>query len=301
MTSLTHDIQDKLKRLTAFEKIIVANFGVYIIGWLIANFSSVSRGQSLAWLELPKEFSGFIFQPWSIITYGFVHVGFWHLFFNMLVLYFIGRSLSNLFSVKLSLNIYFLGIITGALAYMLAFVVFPNSILKSTGPLIGASAGVRAVLIFLCAYMPNYEVRIVNFNIKLLYIGLVFVFLDVVGLLNSMSAEIPSNSNIGGDIAHLGGILLGFLYATQLKKGKDIGKGFERIMDSVSSLFSKKSRLKTVHRSKTKGKAYAGHTKDEFVEFNKQKQIDIILDKISKSGYESLSKEEKEFLFRSGK
>ena len=155
---------------------VAYNVVIYITGWLIANFSSVSRGQSLSWLELPKEFSELIFKPWSIITYGFAHIGFWHLFFNMLILYFIGRSLSNLFSVKLSLNIYFLGIICGALAYMLAFVVFPNGILKTTGPLIGASAGVRAVLIFLCAYMPNYEVRIVNFNVKLLYIGLFFVF-----------------------------------------------------------------------------------------------------------------------------
>jgi len=292
MTSLTYDIQDKLKRLTAFEKIIAANVVIYIVGWLIANFSSVSRGQSLSWLVLPKEFSEFIFKPWSIITYGFAHIGFWHLFFNMLVLYFIGRSFSNLFNIKLSLNVYFLGIISGALAYMLAYAIFPGGILKFTGPLLGASAGVRAALIFLCAYMPNYEVRLITFNIKLLYIGLVLVALDVLGLFSG---------NAGGNIAHLGGDVLGFLYATQLKKGTDIGKGFERIMDSIMGMFSKKSRLKTVYKSKSKGKAYAGHTKDEFDEFNKQKQIDIILDKISKSGYESLSNEEKEFLFRSGK
>lgn len=292
MTSLTHDIQDKLKRLTAFEKIIAANVIIYIGGWLIANFSNVSREQSLSWLVLPKEFSEFIFKPWSIITYGFAHIDFWHLFFNVFVLYFIGRSFSNLFNIKLSLNVYFLGIISGALAYMLAYILFPEGILKFTGPLLGASAGVRAALIFLCAYMPNYEVRLITFNIKLLYIGLVLVALDVLGVFSG---------NAGGNIAHLGGDVLGFLYATQLKKGTDIGKGFERIMDSITSLFSKKSRLKTVHRSKRKGKAYAGHTKDEFDEFNKQKQIDIILDKISKSGYESLSKEEKEFLFRSGK
>ena len=292
MTSLTYDIQDKLKRLTAFEKIIAANVVIYIVGWIIANFSSVSRGQSLSWLVLPKEFSEFIFKPWSIITYGFAHIDFWHLFFNMLVLYFIGRSFSNLFNIKLSLNVYFLGIITGAVAYMLAYAIFPGGILKFTGPLLGASAGVRAALLFLCAYMPNYEVRLITFNIKLLYIGLVLVALDVLGLFSG---------NAGGNIAHLGGDILGFLYATQLKKGIDIGKDFERIMDSVSSLFSKKSRLKTVHRSKSKGKTFAGHTKDEFGEFNKQKQIDVILDKISKSGYESLSKEEKEFLFRSGK
>jgi len=292
MTLLTHDIQDKLKRLTAFEKIIAANAIIYIVGWLIANFSSISRDDSLAWLELPKEFSEFIFKPWSIITYGFAHVGFWHLFFNVFVLYFIGRSFSNLFNIKLSLNIYFLGIITGALAYMFVFAIFPNGILKFTGSLVGASAGVRAALIFLCVYMPNYEVRIVKFNIKLLYLGLVLVALDILGLFSG---------NAGGNVAHLGGDVLGFLYATQLKKGTDIGKGFERVLDSFMSLFSKKTKLKTVHRSKSKGKAYAGHTKDEFGEFNKQKQIDIILDKIGKSGYESLSKEEKEFLFKSGK
>ena len=292
MTSLTQDIQDKLKRLTAFDKIIAANVVLYIVGWLITNFSSLSRSQSLTWLVLPKEFSEFIFKPWSIITYGFAHIDFWHLFFNVFVLYFVGRSFSNLFNIKISLNVYFLGIISGALAYMLAYALFPNSILKFTGPLLGASAGVRAALIFLCAYMPKHEVRLVAFNIKLFYIGLVLVALDILGLFSG---------NVGGNVAHLGGDILGFVYATQLRKGIDIGKGFERIIDRISSLFSKKPTLKTVHRSKRKAKAYAGHTKDEFGEFNKQKQIDIILDKISKSGYESLSKEEKEFLFKSGK
>ena len=232
MTSLTQDIQDKLKRLTAFDKIIAANVIIYIIGWFMANFSSLSRSESLSWLVLPKDFSEFIIKPWSIITYGFSHIDFWHLFFNVFVLYFVGRSFSNLFNIKLSLNVYFLGIISGALAYMLAFTLFPNGILKSTGPLLGASAGVRAALIFLCAYMPNYEVRLIAFNVKLLYIGLVLVALDILGLFSG---------NAGGNIAHLGGDVLGFLYATQLKKGIDIGKGFERIMDGFSSLFTKKS------------------------------------------------------------
>lgn len=295
MTSLTQDIQDKLKRLTAFEKIIAANLLVYVIGWSIANFSAVTRINSLSWLALPKDFSEFIIKPWSIITYGFTHIEFWHLFFNMLILYFVGRSFANLFNIKLSLNVYFLGIITGGLAYILVYALLPNGIFKTTGALVGASAGVRAALIFLCAYMPNYEVKIVKFRIKLIYFGLVMVALDVFGLF--------SGSNEGGYIAHLGGDLLGFFYAKQLIKGRDIGKWFEKIMDAFLSLFSfkPKSKLKTVHKRSKKSKAFAGHTKEEFGEFNKQKQIDIILDKISKSGYESLSKEEKEFLFKSGK
>ncbi len=111
--------------------------------------------------------------------------------------------------------------------------MFPNGVLKSVGPLIGASAGVRAVLIFLCAYMPSKEVRLGTFNIKLLYIGLVLVVLDIPGLFSS---------NAGGSVAHFGGYLLGYLYAVQLKKGTDIGKGFELFMDSISN-FSVKAKF----------------------------------------------------------
>jgi hypothetical protein len=175
---------------------------------------------------------------------------------------------------------------------MLVYTLFSNNILNNVGDLVGASAGVRAALIFLCAYMPHKEMRLVSFNIKLMYFGFVFVALDILGLFGD---------NQGGSVAHLGGEILGYYYAVQLQKGTDIGKGFERFMDSISRLFSKgkPSNLKTVYKSRKK--EYAGHTKQEFGEFNKQKQIDIILDKISKSGYESLSKEEKAFLFRAGK
>ena len=295
MTSLNQDIQDKLKRLTAFEKIIILNIIIYFIGWVIGNVTSITQSNSLNWLVLPNDFSSFISKPWSIVSYGFTHVEFWHLFFNMLVLYFVGRSFSNLFNIKLSLNVYFLGIIIGGLAYLLSYAFIDNTLFNTSGDLVGASAGVRAALIFLCAYMPNYEVKIVKFRFKLLYFGLIMVAIDIMGLFGGV--------NEGGYIAHLGGDLLGFFYARQLLKGNDIGKGFEKIMDSISSLFSFRSgsKLKTVHKRSKKTKAFAGHTKDEFGEFNKQKQIDIILDKISKSGYESLSKEEKEFLFRAGK
>lgn len=292
MTSLNYDIKDKLSRLTAFEKIIGLNILVYIIGWILWKWQGFPRTNSLSWLSLPKELSEFILQPWSIITYGFAHFGFWHLVFNMFVLYFVGRSFSNLFTVKLSLNIYFLGIITGGLAYLLVYALMPNGLLENAGVLVGASAGVHASLIFLAAYMPEYEVRILNFNIKLKYIGIALVFFDLLGLFGG---------NSGGNVAHLGGDILGYFYATQLRSGKDIGKGFERIMDGFANMFKgkNKSKLKTVHR---KGKdKMAGHTKEEFNEFNNQKKIDLILDKISKSGYESLSKAEKEFLFKAGK
>ena len=287
MTSLNKDLQDKLRQLNDLEKIIGINVLVFVIGLLLSLI--VKTASPLYWLELPKEFGDFIFKPWSIITYGFIHYGLFHLLFNMLVLYYVSRMMLNLFSQKLTLNIYFLGIIMGGLFFLFAYNVLPQNLLKPVGALVGASAGVRALLIFLCAYMPNTEVRVIFVNIKLWHLGVALVVFDIIGLFGM---------NQGGNIAHLGGVGLGYFYAKQLIKGYDIGKGFEKFMDRIVSLFksSKKSSLKTVH--KRKSNTVAGHTKSEFNGFNKQKQIDLILDKIGKSGYDSLTEEEKAFLFK---
>lgn len=287
MKSLNYDLQEKLRNLNVLEKIIAINVVVFLVGLLLSLI--VNSGGSLYWLELPKDAGDFLFKPWSIITYGFTHYGFLHILFNMMVLYFVSQMMLNLFSPKLTLNVYFLGIILGGLFFLFAYNVLPQNYLKPAGALVGASAGVRALLIFLCAYMPNTQVRLIVFNIKLWHLGVALVAFDVIGLFGS---------NQGGNIAHLGGVALGYFYATQLIKGNDIGKGFEKLMDRVANLFKgeKKSPLKTVH--KRKSNTVAGHNKSEFKEFSKQKQIDLILDKISKSGYESLTEEEKAFLFK---
>lgn len=288
MGALT-DFKYKFNKFNAFEKIIVVNIIVFIIGKLISVFGRIEN--PLSFLELPVGFFDFLMKPWSILTYGFVHYGFIHILFNLLILYYISRILLNLFSAKMALNIYFLGIIAGALAFLFVYNVLPSQFLKPTGSLVGASAGIRALIIFLGVYMAETEVRVFFFNVRLKYIAIVLVAMDILGLFTW---------NQGGNVAHLGGALLGYLYATKLRQGKDIGTGFERIMDSIVGWFQPKSTLKTVHRKKGKGE-YVGKTKDEFNTFNKQKKIDLILDKISKSGYESLTAEEKEFLFRSGK
>ncbi|WCO02573.1 rhomboid family intramembrane serine protease [Psychroserpens ponticola] len=290
MTSLAYDIKDKLKHLNVFEKIIAVNVLVFFTSWLLKVFLKTPRVDTLSWFELPKDIFDFIAQPWSIITYGFIHYRPFHLLFNMIVLYFISRTMVNLFPKKQSLNIYFLGIIAGALAYLAVYNIMPDSFSDTVGALVGASAGVNALLIFLCAYMPNRETKFFAITIKLWHIGLAIVLIDFIGLFGA---------NQGGKIAHLGGSFLGYLYATQLLKGTDIGKGFGQFMDVISNVFKPKSPLKTVHRNKKK--PFAGHNKEQFNEFNNQKKIDLILDKISKSGYESLTNEEKTFLFKAGK
>jgi len=290
--SLSQDIKYKFSRLNIFEKIIAVNAVVFIVAKIVFILFKGESASIFKWFEFPVNLGDFIVQPWSLITYAFIHYDFWHLAFNMLWLYFIGRLFLNLFNTKMALNVYFLGAIFGALLFMLGYNVLPSFFNKGT-LLVGASAAVRALLIFLCAYMPKMEVRIFTFNLKLWYLGAAIVVLDILGLFGN---------NPGGNTAHIGGALLGYFYATQLQKGIDIGKGFEKFMDSFIGMFKrspKKSKLKTVHKTKNKG--FAGHTKGAFSEFNKQKQIDIILDKISKSGYDSLTKEEKEFLFKAGK
>lgn len=282
MNTLVDDIKHKLSNLNVLEKIIAINVVVFLLSFFLKPF--------LVWFELPSQFSEFILVPWTIISYAFLHYDVMHILFNMLWLYFLGRMFLNLFNPKLALNVYFLGAISGGVLFVLCYSIFPT-LFRGNPPLVGASGAVRALLIFLCAYMPNQEVRFFTFNIKLWYIGAFIVVLDVLGLFGT---------NSGGSLAHLGGSLLGYAYAQQLLKGKDIGKGFESMADTVSSWFkpSKKGPLKTVHKNKSK---VGGYAKSDFNEFNNQKKIDVILDKISKSGYESLTSEEKEFLFRAGK
>ena len=285
LMTLNQDIKEKLRKLNILEKVIVINVAIFLVGLLL---KFIYAG-NLSWLELPSDFIEFIVKPWSIITYAFVHYDFIHILFNMAWLYFIGKFFLNVFNPKLALNVYLLGAISGGLLYLLIYGLFPNVFGESQ--LVGASASVRALLIFICAYMPNQEVQFFTFKLKLWYIGVAIVVLDIIGLFGI---------NAGGNLAHLGGASLGYYYAKQYLKGQDIGKGFERLINTVTNSFkfSKKGPLKTVHKNKTK---VGGFTKGEFNQFNHQKKIDVILDKISKSGYDSLTAEEKEFLFKAGK
>lgn len=281
------DLKYKFKRLNVLEKIIAINVIVFVVFKLPIPFFKVIQ----SYLHLPSDVFQFLYQPWTIITYAFLHGDTLHLVFNMLWLYFIGQLFLNLFNARMALNIYFLGAIFGGLFFLLGYNVLPQFFVGNSY-LVGASAAVRALMLFLCIYMPNKEVRFFTFNLKLLYLGVALIVFDVIGIFGV---------NSGGNLAHLGGAFLGFFYAKQLQKGTDIGKGFEQLVATLSSWFKPKQKevLKTVYKSKD-GKV-AGYSKKEFKEFNDQKKIDLILDKIGKSGYESLSAEEKEYLFKAGK
>ena len=282
MTTLSQDIKEKLSRLHILEKIIVANTMVFVVG----IFLNLIRFNLLEWFSLPYILSDFFGRPWSIVSYGFLHKSISHLFFNMLVLYFIAQTFSNLFSARLSLKIYLLGVIYGGLAFIIVAFLLPNT-LQINGSLVGASAGVRACIIFLCVYLPNKSIGFFTLRFPLKYFGIAMVVLDLPGLLSV---------NSGGTVAHIGGYLSGYFYAKQFNNGKDFG-GF---LDGILNYFNSNKVLKTVYKKK-KSSTMAGQKKQEFNSFTHQKQIDLILDKISKSGYESLTQAEKDFLFRAGK
>lgn len=283
--SFIDDLKYKYARLNALDKLIVFNVAIFLVVLLLKPFLL----PVLKWLELRSDFTQTLLQPWSVLTYAFLHYDFFHLLFNMLWLYFIGRLFLNLFNVKTALNVYFLGAISGGVLFLIGYDIFPQ-VFATSAYLIGASAAVRALLIFLCAYLPNQEVRFFTFNIKLYYIGIAVVAIDAIGVLGD---------NAGGNLAHLGGAVSGYIYAKQLAKGHDIGSGFGKLMDTISGWFSAKKshKFKNVYKNTNKETV----SQKEFKDLNKQKQIDSILDKISKSGYESLTKAEKDFLFRAGK
>lgn len=284
------DLKYQFSRLNIAEKIIAVNVAIFIVTRLVGVLFKINLDTIVHWFELPMQFGTLIFQPWSIVTYAFFHGGFGHIFFNMLMLYFTGRIFMNLYGERKFINVYFLGAIFGGIIFVLSYNLFPGLVgLNST--LIGASAAVMAVLIFVCTYTPNQEVRVIFFNVKLWQFGVFFVLVDLF--------LIGDGSNIGGRLSHLGGAFVGYFYARKLMDGKDIGAGFSNLLDRIGNLFTKEKRapMKTVYRKPSSNlKTTANNEKEKY-----QRQVDIILDKISKSGYESLSKAEKDFLFKAGK
>ena len=285
------NLKYQIARLSIADKLIAINVVVFIVNGLTTLLFRMDPDILVQWFQLPKDFFDFLMQPWSLVTYSFFHGGLGHIFWNMLVLFYVGRIFLNLFDGRRFLNVYFLGVILGGLFFMVGYNVFP-AFFEVNAALIGASAGVRAVLIFICAYIPNQEVRLIIFNIKLWYLGAFIILLDLV--------QLSMGVNPGGNFAHLGGALLGYVYARQLLNGKDIGEGFSKMVDGVANLFKTRDRkapMKTVYRKK---KSTTATTMDYHKE-SRQRKIDAILDKISKSGYESLNKDEKDFLFKAGK
>lgn len=264
-----------------------------ILGVLFFLFRQENLEQLiLSYLALPADPVEIIKRPWTIISYMFLHYDFFHILFNMLWLYWFGKIFLEYLNPKKMISVYLIGGLAGGIVYVLAFNVFPafqESVPQSVA--LGASAAVLAIVMAIAFYVPDYTLYLMFFGpVKLKYIALATVLIDILSI---------RSGNAGGHIAHLGGALFGFLYAWQLRSGRDMTRGFSRFMDSLFALFKPRPKMK-VHYKKPESKP------ETDMEYNarraaEQRTIDQILDKIARSGYEGLTKQEKEILFRSSK
>jgi membrane associated rhomboid family serine protease len=274
----------RFKNGSIVEKLIYINLTVFIFTLLITVLGGLYKSELnfiITWFSLDDSYSSLLTKPWTIITYGFLHDGFLHILFNLIVLYFIGNLFIQYFTQKQLLTFYILGTFFGGVLYVVSQNYFP--LFEGESPLlVGASAGISAIFVGIASYIPNYQlkIRFIGF-VKLWHLAAVWIGLDILGLIGN---------NAGGHFSHLGGSLFGILYVTQASN-KEMN-----LFSNLSSFFkTKKKPLKTVYKSSANAQKKAGNT------VSNQHKIDMILDKISNSGYDTLTKDEKEFLFKQGK
>lgn len=282
------DLKMQYKTGGITQQLIFWNIGIAIPLFLLYSFSNGTYLSIMSWLQLTSDPSEFIFKPWTILTYSFLHVDILHLLFNMIMLNFAGRLFLTFFTQKQFLGLYLLSAIFAGLIFIGCFFLF-----NVKAPIIGASGAIMAVLIASATYAPLYQIRLLLIGtVKLWHIAFVFLILDLI--------QLPTN-NMGGHIAHLGGALFGFIYIKVLQSGTDLSRIVTKIIDFFVNIFKprKGTPFKKVHRNVSQPKPKT--TSKIVVKDKTQQQIDEILDKISQSGYDSLTKEEKEFLFKAGK
>jgi membrane associated rhomboid family serine protease len=270
-------------------RIILVNVVVFVVVNLFDHLMSMANTGILIgpWLMLPGSFSLLMTHLWTPFTYMFFHQELGHIFFNMLWFYSIGNIFSEFLGSKRLVGTYILGGLSGGILFIAVSHFLPGPF--SGGYLLGASAGVMAVVVAAAVYSPNLPLNIIFLGpVRLKYIALAcFILTSLVDL----------SSNTGGKISHIGGALFGLLFAVQYRKGNDLTRGITGIFDMFAGLATRKARsnVKVAYKRPIPDDVYNDR------KVNDQKKVNEILDKISRSGYESLSKEEKDFLFNASR
>ena len=288
MASIIDDLKMNYKLGGMTQKLIYWNVACFLVSLVFFYQFSLGSFNFPNWVALSSEPTVFIFNPWTLLTYSFFHDGFGHVFFNMIILNFSSTFFLTFFNQKQLLGLYVLSAIFAGIVFALSYYF-----LNLSASIVGASAAIMAILVAATTYRPLMNVRLLLIgNVKLWHITAVILLIDL------MQIRIE---NTGGHIAHLAGAFFGFLFIKLLENGTDLSKIVSSVIDFFVNLFSKSKAtpFKKVHKnykSTTIQKTSKIITKDKT-----QQQIDEILDKISKSGYDCLTKEEKEFLFKVGK
>jgi len=293
MNPIIDNIKYRFKHAGIIEKLIYINLCVYLLVFIANTFGflfNIEKNVLVSWFALPASIDAFLIKPWTIITYGFLHTGFFHILSNLIGLFFIGNLFKEYFTTKQVIQFYVFGTLFGGILFLSSYNFFPAfASQKHNNILMGASAGVYAILIGIATYLPNYQFKIPLIGyIKLWHIAVLWVLLDII--------QIPVN-NAGGHLSHLGGALFGFLYVySASNKTITFNNPFKNLFKT-----KKKSPLKTVYNSGKKHTTESKKTRAGSFKTKNQQEVDTILDKISKSGYDTLTQEEKDFLFKQGK
>lgn len=286
------NISDRIKyfisQKTVLSRLMLVNICIWIICLFISVFTWLFNVSDISFVTklfaVPSDIAVLAEKPWTIFTYMFLQEQFWHLFFNMLMLYYGGKIFLQYFSQKQLLITYIFGGFFGALFFILAFNAFPAfESIKDTAFALGSSASVLSILVAAATYQPDYQLNLFLLGrVKMKWVAIIFVIIDFLSI---------TNGNSGGHIAHLGGALWGFIYAYMLRKNIDI-----------YLIFKRKPRIKVKYEKKDnhqqRPKTDEQYNAERAME---QEEVDRILEKIAKNGYASLSEKEKEYLFKQSK
>lgn len=290
MESIFTNLKRTFRNGGILTQLIYINVGVFLIIRLfgiIALLFNLWNFDMLNYLELPSSLSSLLVKPWTLITYMFTHYDFLHILFNMLWLYWFGKIFLQYFNERQLGGLYLLGGLAGAVLFILAYNLLPYfSSAVSYSALIGASASVMAIVFAISFYRKELEINLFLIGrIKLVYLAWASLIIDILAI---------TSENAGGHIAHIGGALLGILFAARIKEGKDFTRPINQAVDWLVNL------------RKPKAKMHVSYKRNSDYEYNERKnkeneEIDQILDKLKRSGYESLSREEKKKLFDASK
>lgn len=292
--SIVEDIKSQFKMGNMITRLIILNVGIWAVMALIKSFTPADSTfyQSLVnALAIPGEPLKLLFRPWTIVTHLFVHGGFWHVFWNMIILYWFGRIVGDLVGDRHILPLFFAGGFAGGLAYFLSYQLMPG--IGSYA--IGASAAVMALVMAAGRLAPDYIMHLILIGpVKLKFIVLALIFFDILGA--------GGSNNTGGHIAHLAGIGMGWLFVAQMGSRGSISDRFNGMFNWLGRLFGGSQPRQRPQRSPLTVKYKSDQLSSKSIEEPSiEEQVDAILEKIKKSGFESLTKKEREILAKASK
>ncbi len=297
--SFVSDVKRSFQEGSMLTKLIFVNLGVFVVVKLLMVIFTLCAIPTdwLYWLTMTSNVSAWLHKPWTVLTYMFLHVDFVHILFNVLTLYWFGQIFLMFYSQRDLVGVYLIGGLSGAAFYALIFNVFPyfNGFVEWS-QLLGASASVMAIVLAAATYSPDYRLRLFLVgSVKLSWLAIAYVLISILSL---------ADSNGGGECAHIGGALAGFVFAVLYKKGTNITAWIGKIIDWIVDLFKKITTRQPKMKVSYENKNYKepDPKRETDMEYNIRKKqesdnIDRILDKVKQSGYDSLSEDERRTLF----